>query len=35
VIFEQSGHSPFVEEPERFAQVVGPFLRESAAVPAG
>jgi len=34
VIFAQSGHSPFVEEPERFAQVVGAFLRESATVPA-
>jgi len=34
VIFEQSGHSPFIEEPERFAQVVGAFLSEGAAVPA-
>ena len=34
VIFEQSGHSPFIEEPERFGQAVGAFLAESAAVPA-
>jgi pimeloyl-ACP methyl ester carboxylesterase len=27
VIFERSGHSPFVEEPERFAQVLGAFAR--------
>jgi pimeloyl-ACP methyl ester carboxylesterase len=26
VIFEHSGHSPFVEEPERFADVLGAFL---------
>jgi proline iminopeptidase len=26
-IFERSGHSPFVEEPERFAQVMGAFAR--------
>ena len=27
VIFERSGHSPFIEEPERFAQVLTGFLR--------
>ena len=26
-IFERSGHSPFVEEPERFAQVLSAFAR--------
>jgi proline iminopeptidase len=27
VIFKQSGHFPFVEEPEKYAKVVGDFLR--------
>jgi proline iminopeptidase len=27
VVFERSGHSPFVEEPDRFREVVGSFLR--------
>jgi pimeloyl-ACP methyl ester carboxylesterase len=27
VIFERSGHSPFIEEPERFAEVLTGFLR--------
>jgi proline iminopeptidase len=26
VVFERSGHSPFVEEPARFREVVGSFL---------
>jgi proline iminopeptidase len=26
VVFERSGHMTFVEEPERFLQVVGDFL---------
>lgn len=26
VVFEHSGHAPFIEEPERFAAVVGEFL---------
>lgn len=26
VVFERSGHSPFIEEPEQFAAVVGEFL---------
>ena len=26
-IFERSGHSPFLEEPERFAQVLTAFLQ--------
>lgn len=33
-IFERSGHSPFLEEPERFAQVLTAFLRQAAHVPA-
>lgn len=28
VVFERSGHAPFLEEPERFAEVVGQFLAE-------
>jgi proline iminopeptidase len=28
VVFEESGHYPFIEEPERFARVVGRWLRE-------
>jgi proline iminopeptidase len=28
VVFEESGHYPFIEEPERFARVVGAWLRE-------
>lgn len=27
VVFERSGHTPFVEEPGRFAEVVGAFLK--------
>ena len=27
-MFEDSGHWPFVDDPERAAQVVIPFLRE-------
>lgn len=27
VVFERSGHTPFVEEPGRFSEVVGEFLR--------
>jgi proline iminopeptidase len=30
VVFEESGHFPFVEEPERFRQVVGGWLEEVA-----
>jgi proline iminopeptidase len=30
VVFERSGHSPFVEEPDRFCEVVGSFLRRGA-----
>jgi pimeloyl-ACP methyl ester carboxylesterase len=26
-VFERSGHSPFLEEADRFAQVLGAFLR--------
>jgi proline iminopeptidase len=26
-IFERSGHSPFLEEPERFTQVLSAFLQ--------
>ena len=29
VIFEQSGHSPFIEEPNRFTQEVEAFLRST------
>jgi pimeloyl-ACP methyl ester carboxylesterase len=28
VIFEKSGHRPFIEEPLEFFQVTGEFLRE-------
>ena len=28
-IFERSAHMPFVEEPERYLQVLGDFLRQS------
>ena len=31
VVFEHSGHSPNVEERERFADVVAPFLAEAPA----
>ncbi len=30
VVFERSGHSPFIEEPTRFREVVGPFLSAGA-----
>jgi pimeloyl-ACP methyl ester carboxylesterase len=32
-LFERSGHSPFIEEPERFANEVASFLNEMDGVP--
>jgi proline iminopeptidase len=29
VIFENSGHSPFIEEPEKFCQEISSFLQEN------
>jgi proline iminopeptidase len=33
VIFERSGHAPFIEEPERFADEIAPFLLKSDRAP--
>ena len=34
VVFEDSGHCPFLEEPERFNEVVDGFVREVSSTPA-
>jgi L-proline amide hydrolase len=31
VVFEESSHMPALEEPERYREVVGAFLREAGA----
>ena len=34
VVFEDSGHCPFLEEPVRFNEVVDGFVREVSSTPA-